>query len=190
MIKNTILSAVLCIFFVGTLAVDAKPKMYTIKGDRKNGSKFRHIEASSPVPFTQTYEEFNDKHKSIYRQLYTILTETKLEDSQIPPFPEKGLQAIYRPIIKKNKLVAKNGMVFFVAQIDETGEPKKVTVYQSPNRLMTDFINTVVFATKFTPGSCDGEPCAMEYPFEMKLRYHKKNKDITGGKGAEWAKGQ
>ena len=76
-------------------------------------------------------------------------------------------------------------MVFFVALIDEEGEPEKVTVYQSPNREFTEFINILLFTTEFNPGTCDGTPCKMEFPFEMDLRFVQKNDILQGNRAAE-----
>jgi hypothetical protein len=167
----------------GNLMVEAKPKVYKILGDRKNGTKFRHVEAESYIPFNKSYEELDDYQQKIYGKLYKVLTERPLAETEKPPYPLKGLQALYKPIIRKNKLVAKNGTVFFVALIDEEGKAEKVTVYQSPNRKFTEFLNILMFTTEFEPGTCDGVPCEMEFPFEMELRYVDRTKDIMGGKG-------
>lgn len=176
----------LCVFGAGSSAVEAKKaKTYKIMGDQKKGTKFRHIEAESPIPFDKNYDELSDEHKKIYRRLYKVLTERALEETENPPFPAKGLRKLYKPLIRKNKLVAKNGIVFFVALIDEEGVSEKVTVYQSPNREFTEFVNILMFTTKFNPGTCDGTPCKMEFPFEMDLRYVQRNSDIKGNVGVE-----
>lgn len=181
--KLLMLSFFLCFIAAGNIALAAKPQVYTIKGDRKKGTKFRHVEATSYIPFYKKYDELDDEQTRIYGRLYKILTERALGETEKPPFPVEGLQAIYKPLIRKNKLVAKNGTVFFIALIDKAGEAESVTVYQSPNREMTEFINILMFTTKFEPATCDGDPCAMEFPFEMELRYVDRNKDMAGHMG-------
>ena len=163
--------------------VEAKPKMYEILGTAKVGSKFRHVEASFPVPFDRTYSALDEEQRGIYRKIYTWLTEKELAVDQTPPYPVKGLRSLYEPIIKKNKLVAINKTVFFIVDIKETGEVDQVKVYSSPNKEFTEFINILAFTTKFEPGTCAGEPCAMEFPFELDLRYVHRNTNITGNIG-------
>ena len=160
--------------------VAAKPKMYQILGRKKNGTKFRHVEAEFPVPFDSIYSEMNKEHQEIYRKIYEWLMETPLREDQTPPYPAKGLRTLYKPIIKKNKLVAKNKSLFFIVDVDENGEAQKVKVYASPNKEFTEFVNILAFTTKFEPGTCAGEPCAMEFPFEIDLRYVHRNLYITG----------
>jgi len=171
--------------------VDAKPKMYRILGGRKNGTKFRHVEAEFPIPFDRSYSELKDNHRDIYRKIYTWLTETRLTSDQTPPYPKKGLSSLYKPIIKKNKLVAINKTVFFIADVKEDGEVDKVKIYSSPNREFNEFITALMFSTEFEPGTCAGEPCAMEFPFEIDLRYVNRNSNITGNVGSDsWASDQ
>lgn len=160
--------------------LEAKPKMYRILGDQKKGTKFRHVEAEFPVPFDKTYANLSEQQQNIYKEIYTWLSENKLTADQTPPYPAKGLEALYNPIIRKNKLIAINTKVFFVADIKETGEVDTVKIYSSPNREFNDFILSVMFSTEFVPATCAGEPCAMEFPFEIDLRYVNRSRDING----------
>ena len=165
--------------------VEAKPKMYQILGRPKKGSKFKHVEAEFPVPFDRSYSQLTEEQQDIYRKVHTWLTSNKLADDHTPPYPAKGLRAIYKPIIKKNKLVAINKTVFFIVDVKETGEVKQVRIYKSPNNEFTEFLNTLAFVTKFEPATCAGEPCAGEFPFELDLRYVHRNSNITGNVGSD-----
>jgi hypothetical protein len=160
--------------------VAEKPKMYQLLGRPKVGSKFKHVEAEFPIPFDKKYSQLTEKQQEIYQRIYTWLSGIDIGADQTPPYPVKGLEAVYRPIIKKNLLVAKNKVLFFVADIDKEGIAKSVAIYSSPNREFNDFVNTLMFATEFEPGTCDGEPCAMKFPFEIDLRYVERNMDING----------
>ena len=157
-----------------------KPKMYHIYGRPKKGSKFKHVEAEFPVPFKKRYADLSTEQQETYKRIWVWLSGENLKKDQSPPYPLEGLEAIYMPIIRKNRLVAKNGVLFFIADINEEGEAEEVTIYSSPNREFNDFVNTVMFATKFEPGTCDGEPCGMKFPFEIDLRYINRSKDMEG----------
>ena len=157
-----------------------KPKMYRIYGRPKKGTKFKHVEAEFPVPLTKRYADLTPEQQEIYKRIYVWLSGEGLKKDQTPPFPEAGLESIYKPIIRKNLLVAKNKVLFFIADINEEGIAEEVTIYSSPNREFNEFVNTLMFATKFDPATCDGEPCAMKFPFEIDLRYVDRNSDIQG----------
>ena len=157
-----------------------KPKMYHIYGRPKKGTKFKHVEAEFPVPFTKRYADLSTEQQEIYKRIYVWLSGESLKKDQTPPYPLEGLEAIYKPIIRKNLLVAKNETLFFIADINKEGEAEQVTIYSSPNREFNDFVNTVMFSTKFDPGTCDGEPCAMKFPFEIDLRFVNRSKDMQG----------
>jgi hypothetical protein len=179
----------LCMFFIACSVV-AKPKEYKILGQRVKGSKFRHVEATSPIPFNRRYDQLNDEQLKAYRFLYQTLTEHKLADTEVPPFPKKTLNSIYKPLLIAHKGIARGGMLFLVAEIDETGKTETVTVYQSPARQTTRYITALIFETEFDPGTCDGKPCTMEFPFEIDLRRFHRNLDLTGGHPSAPSNGQ
>ena len=178
-----------CILFIANSA-SAKPKKYKILGKQELGSKFRHVEATSPIPFNKTYDQLNDEELKANRFLYRILTEHKLTDTETPPFPKKTLNAIYKPLLIAHKGIARGGILFLIAEIDETGKTKTVRVYQSPARQMTKYITALIFETEFDPATCDGTPCSMEYPFEIDLRRFSRNLDLTHGHPSMPSNGQ
>jgi len=140
-------------------------KTYKIMGDASVGSKFRPVEVESPIPLDKPYAELSAEQKSIFRSNYGVLKETEQ-----PPFPAKGLEAIYKPLIKGHEKVSRGGMLFLVAMVDEKGKVENVAVYESPADSMTELANAVLFNTEFDPATCDGSPCKMEFPFEFKMR--------------------
>ena len=80
---------------------------------------------------------------------------------------------IYKPLIKhrsKQLDKAREGTLFMVAMINEKGNVENVSVYESPSPIISELATTVIFNTKFSPASCDGKPCKMEFPFEFKMR--------------------
>lgn len=140
-------------------------KIYKILGDAPNGSNFRPVEATSPVPFTKKYQQFTPEQQQIYRSYFEYLGA-----DDIPPFPKGRLRSLYKPLIKGHERIARGGYLRLIAKINEKGGVDEVAVYESPSEKMTELAIAVFFNTKFQPASCSGEPCKMEFPFEFKLR--------------------
>ena len=153
----------LLVVFSTTAVVEAKT--YTIYGDKRAGTKFRNVEATSEIPFNKSYKKLSADEKAIFRKNYDTIA-----DNETPPFPSKGLQEIYNPIIKGHLVIADEGNLFIVAMINEIGKVEDIGVYESPSEEMTNYAATVLFNTKFDPATCSGEPCKMEFPFEFMLR--------------------
>lgn len=143
----------------------AAQKTYKIMGDPTVGSKFRPVEAESMIPFDKRYDELTDQQKTLFRANYGVL-----KDTEHPPFPADGLEAIYKPLIKGHERVSRGGTLFQVAMVDENGKVENVAVYESPTDSITELANAVLFNTEFDPAVCDGSPCKMEFPFEFKMR--------------------
>ena len=147
-----------------TASVAATHK-YKIRGDAEGGTKFRPVEVSSPIPFDKSYSEMSEEEQNIFRENYGVLAA-----NEVPPFPSEGMGAIYRPIIKAHRDIARAGKLFLVAMIDESGKVENVSVYESPHPSMTKYASTVLFNTKFDAAVCGQSTCKMEFPFEMDLR--------------------
>lgn len=137
---------------------------FYLEGAQKPGSKFKIIEAKSRIPFDKRYSELTELQKTIFRENYSDMP--KLDT---PPFPQKGLQSIYLPIIKGHRRKPVESEIFAIAVVDKQGKVVNVDVYKAPHKKMAELVSTVIFATKFDPAVCNGEPCAMEFPLEMTL---------------------
>ena len=160
---------VFCASFLVVATSAAAQQTFKLMGDPEIGSKFRPVEAVSLIPFDKPYGELTAEQKQIFRSNYGVLKETEK-----PPFPTKGLESIYKPLIKGHAKVSRGGTLFLVAMVDETGKVENVAVYESPTDSITELANAVLFNTEFEPAVCDGEPCKMEFPFEFKMRQKEK----------------
>jgi len=169
---NKILLSLLIIVISTTAA--AAQKQFKLRGDAIAGSKFRPIEATSPIPFDKSYDQLNEEQKQIFRASYGGLAETEQ-----PPFPKEGTEVIYKPIIKAHKEIARAGNLFVVAMIDEKGKVENVAIYESPSDAMSQMATAVMFNTQFDPGTCSGKPCKMEFPFEFQLRPQEKQRQYN-----------
>jgi hypothetical protein len=153
----------LLIAVIATTAL-AGAKKYKLRGDPVGGSRFKTVDAVSLIPFNKAYGQLTAEQKQLFRLNYDQLSET-----ENPPFPAKGTQSIYKPIIKGHKEIARAGNLFLIATIDKTGKVENVQVYNSPSESMTQYATNVLFNTTFDPATCAGQPCKMEFPFEFDL---------------------
>ncbi len=154
-----------------TTTAAAAQREFKLMGESRSGSKFKQVDAVSPIPFNKNYTQLTEEQKELFRATYGGLAETEK-----PPFPVEGTQSIYRPIIEGHKEIARAGNLFLIAMVDENGKVENVSVYESPHTRMTEYASAVLFNTTFDPATCNGEPCKMEFPFEFKLRSIKRNK--------------
>ncbi len=134
--------------------------MYNLYGTAPLGTKMRPVEAKSPIPFNKKYSQLSQRQQNIFRSYFE-----GLKANDIPPFPENGLQEIYKPLVEGHKRVGGGGELLVFTEINEGGGVNKVIVYKSPSKELADLATTIMFNTKFKPASCDGEPCTMEFPF-------------------------
>jgi hypothetical protein len=156
--------SILFLSMVINAAVEART-VYKILGKPPLGSNLKPVEAKSPIPFDKEYHQLTEKQRRIYRTQWEGLTE-----DEIPPFPKRGTRSIYNPIIKGHERISRGGLLRLIAQIDEKGNVSEVAVYDSPHEDITELAIAVMFHTKFKPASCAGEPCKMDFPFEIDLR--------------------
>lgn len=146
-------------------AKDAKDKkVYYLYGDARPGSKFKQKLFKDSVPFDKRYSEMSPTLQARIKKAYG-----GLNDSEHPPFPEEGSQAIFNPLFKANRGLLAEGDVLAIAIISATGVAKKVTVYKAPSTNIATMINYIIIHTKFDPATCDGKPCEMEYLFENRI---------------------
>lgn len=135
-------------------------RTYKLFGTAPKGSKMRPVEATSPIPFNRRFSQLSKRQMAIYRSYFENLNET-----DTPPFPKKGLEEIYIPLIKGHKRIGGVGELLVFAEINDKGRVNEVIVYKSPTKKLADLATTVMFNTRFKPGTCDGDPCTMDYPF-------------------------
>ena len=163
----------IAVIVISTSAAAAQ-KQFKLKGDAPEGSKIRPTDATSPIPFNKSYKKLTAEQKDLFKATYGGLAA-----GEEPPFPKKGTQVIYRPIIKAHKEIARAGNLFLVAMVNEKGKVENVSVYESPADSMTQLATNVLFNTAFDPASCNGKPCKMEFPFEFKLRQQEKQRQYN-----------
>ena len=144
-------------------AAQASPE-YSIREDTVLPGSIdrRAIAKSTDIPINETYAELSAADKAKVRRQYL-----RLPDTDEPPFPKSGLQALLKPIARGQQKLQASGKLVLVGVVDPSGKVLKVTAIGSPSPELTKFASEVMLLTPFKPGLCAGKPCAMEFPLHL-----------------------
>jgi len=145
--------------------VFALSKEYRLMGDAPAGSKIRKVDATSPIPFNKSYVEMSEEERALFKKQFK-----ELSVNDRPPFPARGLRAIYRPILKKNRSLGEQGVLKMAISVDENGNVDKVTVINAPSTELEEYAAHIVKDVNFEPATCAGEPCDMDFPVRLVLQ--------------------
>lgn len=86
-----------------------------------------------------------------------------------PPFPARGLRAVYEGFAKAQEYWRVNGMLVAYVTVDSQGQARKVEVVKSPSQAMTDLAAKMLMLETFKPAQCAGKPCVMEFPVRVEF---------------------
>ncbi|MBI3228645.1 MAG: energy transducer TonB [Burkholderiales bacterium] len=143
-----------------------KTEKYVVKEDtNRTGSMLKSDAISSTIPLDKSYEDLTAAQKDYVKSKYE-----KMGPNDEPPYPVGGPAQIYREISKgRNKIGMSSGTLFLAVEIDDKGEPGKVEVYESPDIDLSKFAAKIVARHKYKPAICNGVPCKMQYPIEIRF---------------------
>jgi len=87
-----------------------------------------------------------------------------------PPFPVDGMKPIFNAVKKAQYKLKARGELNLAVTVGPDGKATKVEDFGSTNKPeMTEFAGSVLLMTKFKPAVCNGKPCAMQFPFRLRL---------------------
>jgi hypothetical protein len=119
----------------------------------------------SKIPLSKTYAEFSPKQKADFLALYE-----SMGPGDEPPFPIEGIKPIFNAIKKAQYKINARGELNFAVSVDADGKATKVEDYGSSNKPeMSELAGSILLMTKFKPAICGGKPCAMQFPFRLRL---------------------
>lgn len=153
---RTVLLCCLALFAVTALADD---DVHYLTIQPPTGSNIPLKVAHAPVPFNKSYKRLSKAEKLAFRELYQGLPE-----DVVPPYPRVGLRGLYLPLARVDSEIFQQGELFIIAKIDEDGEMTSISVFDSPNETISKLVLAQLQDTEFTPATCAGKPCAMEFP--------------------------
>jgi hypothetical protein len=155
--------------YVGAFVNDqpADPKLvvrkeYSIKEYTTGSAIPRAIAMGIDVPPYKSYEQLAAQQKRTVRSLYE-----SMPDNDISPYPIHGPQRIIEAAAKIQKALWVTGEMTLAVTVSSKGEPLNVQVLRSPNDEMAKTVAEVLMLEKYTPASCKGVPCQMQYPIRL-----------------------
>lgn len=140
-----------------TYPLRAPPSVY-------DGAIPRHLSRESPIPLYKRYAELTAEERAALKRNWEPMPE---EDE--PPFPLRGLRPIHAAMSKIQGHLQAEGDLSLIVSVSPTGEVTEVKALGAPGADLINAAATVLFDTRFKPGVCGGQPCAMQYPFRFKF---------------------
>ena len=118
--------------------------------------------AVGAIPFDRPYSALTKEQRAQVRSCYV-----KLGETDEPPYPLDGLQAIYDPIVEAQKYLRVEGEFSADVEVNAEGVATTITILRTPSKKVTDFVASVALLAKYKPAICEGAPCAMGFPIRM-----------------------
>lgn len=148
-----------------SLVESAHAAQFEFRQDRPDaGTYVRRVIGSASIPLDKTYGELNESALKLVRESFP-----KLKPSDEPPFPEKSLRPLISLATTLRYQTDGISRVNLVLQVDESGTARVVSAADSNDEQFFSGVMSLLAATKFKPGRCDGKPCAMEFPFGIEF---------------------
>ncbi|WP_293932207.1 energy transducer TonB [Iodobacter sp.] len=140
-----------------------------ISKDNSTGSNIKKTRLWNGLPLNKRYHELSDDEKASLNRAYE-----KINLGDEPPYPQDGLRQIVEAVDQIAKKLHPTGKLQLLVDIDEQGKANNVSVLTSPNPQLAELVASVLLLSPFKPAICSGQPCKMQYPFnlvfEKKLR--------------------
>ena len=137
---------------------------FGIKSDESQGPIRRDAADGFEVPVQLSYSQLSKEEQRRVKRAYPIL-----QEGDEPPYPLKGTQSIGKDLIAMQNRIMASGRVVLSVLIDTSGNPTSITIWQAPDAEVGKIAATVLMLNKYKPASCAGVPCAMSYPFTLRL---------------------
>ena len=144
---------------------DSLPR-YTLKQpDPWTGTNIRSEVASGTMPFDKRYSELTAEQKGRLKSQYE-----RMGPEDEPPFPINGLGPIYKAIAAAQQKLLVEGTLSVAVEVNSLGEAVSVSVFQSSDPKMTQFVAAVLMKEPYKPALCGGSACTMQFPFRMNFQ--------------------
>ena len=116
----------------------------------------------APVPFDARYEQLSSDQKATLARDYE-----NLPAGDEPPFPLYGLHHMVKPLVRFADTSTPVGSLIASVMVDSQGHAGEVTVYKSPDPLMTQIVGGMLALETYKPATCHGQPCKMAYVLRL-----------------------
>jgi len=143
----------------------ASTDKYRLMGEGSTGTNIRKIDATSPISFKKSYVELSADEQALFNKQFK-----NMSANDRPPFPAKGLRAIYRPILEKNKSILDQGVLQLSVAVDSQGNVDAIRVIEAPSAKLERYAKRVIKNVEFEPATCGSASCAMDFPVRLVLQ--------------------
>ncbi|MBL4671399.1 MAG: hypothetical protein JKX81_03995 [Arenicella sp.] len=137
-------------------------KLFYLKGEAPTGSRIPSIDATSTIPFNKRFDALTAEQQNLVKTKFD-----DLRNNDTPPFPTSGLRAVYKPLINANQVFGDNSDLNVTAKVNSSGFVSGVTVHNSGNPRLVNYIEQRLQQVKFEPAKCNGIACDMDFPIEI-----------------------
>ena len=160
----------LLIVSTGALAQEVSPpakpkKQYVYKNDGvRLGTNIPTDMTVTDHPIDVPYDELTPEQKASWKSQYLAMP----ADDE-PPYPVVGLKRTMKAVLKAAQRSDSDGEVDAVVVVRDDGTPDSVSILKAPTQKLGTFVAQALMLEKFKPAKCAGKPCAMEFPFQMRI---------------------
>lgn len=121
---------------------------------------------SSKIPPNKTYAQLTPEQKNYFHSMYESVA-----PGDEPPFPLEGMKPIIAAITKAQAKRRAHGTLSLAVTVGPDGVAKQAAEYGSvSDPEMTKFAASILLMTKYKPALCSGQPCTMQFPFNLELK--------------------
>jgi hypothetical protein len=157
--------------FVNDLPADPKMvsrKRYSIKEYSTGSNIPKAVVTAIDVPPDKGFGQLTDQQKRMVKSLYESMA-----DDDVPPYPLHGPKEIFEAAAKLQRALRATGDMALAVTISGKGEPLDVQVLRSStDDVMVKTMVKILLLEKYTPASCKGVPCQMQFPIRFKFSLH------------------
>ncbi len=154
--------------FSSSAQENKKTEEFVLKEDRpKTGSIIKRAAVqSSAIPVNKAYHELSTAQKNIIKSRYENMAE-----NDEPPYPIDGTAPGYKAVHQAiQKIRVSHGHLSLLVDVNSDGVAENVHIMETPDEKLGEFAAKVMLLQKFKPAVCGGEPCKMQYPFDLLIR--------------------
>lgn len=140
-------------------------KQYVYKHDEARvGSYIPRNMTVTDYPIDVSYADLTPEQRASWKSQYLSMP----ADDE-PPFPVAGIKRTMKAVLKAAQHTDSAGEIDAVVVVRDDGVPDSVTILKAPTPQLGTFVAQALMLEKFKPAICAGKPCAMEFPFKMRI---------------------
>lgn len=151
-------------FAAGPARADDSSQHSIRQDEPETGTRLRRVTGTSALPLDRSYHELTPEQQAQVRARYE-----QMGEGDEPPYPLRGFGALMRPLVQAQQKIGDDGLLVLFVDIDANGDATKVEVMQTPSSQIARIAAAIAMETKFKPALCRGQPCAMGFPWRIRL---------------------